>query len=115
LTAAQNSTIQEAGVAAAIEVTLFIAVLILTPTWFGAGIGAVAALWWSTQHPAIQDVAAALFEAPFLRIGCQINGDAAMRRCGDAANGKDFVGALGPLVIVFILGVISFLGTRIRR
>jgi hypothetical protein len=85
LTAAQNSTIQEAGVAAAIEVTLFIAVLILTPTWFGAGIGAVAALWWSTQHPAIQDVAAALFEAPFLRIGCQINGDAAMRRCGDAA------------------------------
>jgi hypothetical protein len=33
-----------------------------------------------------------------------------MRRCG-----KDFVGALGPLVIVFILGVISFLGTRIRR
>lgn len=99
-------TLHGGGIAAAIGVTAFIGVLIVAPTWVGATIGAVAALWWSTHHPAMADVGAALCSGPLSWTSCHVQ--------GTAENAKDFVGALGPLVVVMVLGVFAYFGTRRR-
>jgi patatin-related protein len=99
---------REEYVTGSIFVIAFAAVLIYTPSWVGAIAATLAALWWSTGQPDGIDVAAALCSDSWLRSHCHVS--------GNAEHAKAFVSALGPFVVVLILSLFAYFGSkRVRR
>jgi patatin-related protein len=96
-----------AGVTTVVAITLFAAALIWAPLWVGIALSAVAALWWSTKSPAPEDIAAAMCDGPLAFSHCHA--------IGTAEHATVFIGALEPMIVVFVLGIFAFLATRKRR
>ena len=64
-------------------------------------------LWWTTGQPNGADVTAAICGHSWLRDYC--------RAAGNAEGAKTFVSALGPFLVVLILGLFSYLGSNQAR
>lgn len=83
-----------------------IALLVWAPAWIAAVLGTLATLWWTTGRPSLADIGAAACNGPLEATGCHV--------AGVAAHATHFMDALEPMLLVFVLSLFAYLGTRRR-
>ena len=74
------------------------------PTWVGATLSALAAMWWTSGQPELADIGAGVCTFLPAWTHCKI--------VEVAANATTFVNMLGPVIVVGILAIIAYFGSR---